>query len=167
MIWYPLEKFEDNLKTKSFWRPKRIDLGFGIHHYAGKVIWFLFILIRAHFRAKLVDVCRSLIRVFPRRWFTTLPASWPRTERHCRLTSFCCWGRRRTSSFANSSPILSPKPVTNRFSDSLKAAPKISRLLLASMKRLSPVVCQIFVLVSRLWQSEYSVGSISCLLCQN
>lgn len=32
-----LEKFDDNLKTKSFWRPKRVDLGFGIHHYAGKV----------------------------------------------------------------------------------------------------------------------------------
>ncbi|XP_061521947.1 myosin-IIIa isoform X1 [Phycodurus eques] len=34
-----IEKFQDNLKTKSFWRPKRIDLGFGIHHYAGKVIY--------------------------------------------------------------------------------------------------------------------------------
>ncbi|XP_057680979.1 myosin-IIIa isoform X3 [Corythoichthys intestinalis] len=34
-----VEKFQDNLKTKSFWRPKRIDLGFGIHHYAGKVIY--------------------------------------------------------------------------------------------------------------------------------
>ena len=33
-----VEKFEDNLKTKSFWRPKRVDLGFGIHHYAGKVV---------------------------------------------------------------------------------------------------------------------------------
>lgn len=31
------EKFEDNLKAKSFWRPMRVDLGFGIHHYAGKV----------------------------------------------------------------------------------------------------------------------------------
>nr|XP_057916582.1 myosin-IIIa isoform X2 [Doryrhamphus excisus] len=34
-----VEKFQDNLKAKSFWRPKRIDLGFGIHHYAGKVIY--------------------------------------------------------------------------------------------------------------------------------
>ncbi|KAK5849943.1 hypothetical protein PBY51_014237 [Eleginops maclovinus] len=34
-----VEKFEDNLKIKSFWRPKRVDLGFGIHHYAGKVIY--------------------------------------------------------------------------------------------------------------------------------
>ncbi|KAJ8396803.1 hypothetical protein AAFF_G00014020 [Aldrovandia affinis] len=34
-----VEKFEDNLKSKNFWRPKRIDLGFGIHHYAGKVIY--------------------------------------------------------------------------------------------------------------------------------
>ncbi|XP_029934832.1 myosin-IIIa isoform X1 [Myripristis murdjan] len=34
-----VEKFEDNLKTKNFWRPKRVDLGFGIHHYAGKVIY--------------------------------------------------------------------------------------------------------------------------------
>nr|XP_043878257.1 myosin-IIIa isoform X2 [Solea senegalensis] len=34
-----VEKFENNLKTKNFWRPKRVDLGFGIHHYAGKVIY--------------------------------------------------------------------------------------------------------------------------------
>ncbi|XP_078137393.1 myosin-IIIa [Sander vitreus] len=34
-----VEKFGDNLKTKSFWRPRRVDLGFGIHHYAGKVIY--------------------------------------------------------------------------------------------------------------------------------
>ncbi|KAM9774984.1 myosin-IIIa isoform 1-T1 [Syngnathus typhle] len=34
-----VEKFQDNLKTKNFWRPKRIDLGFGIQHYAGKVIY--------------------------------------------------------------------------------------------------------------------------------
>ncbi|XP_077410184.1 myosin-IIIa isoform X3 [Vanacampus margaritifer] len=34
-----VEKFQDNLKTKNFWRPKRMDLGFGIHHYAGKVIY--------------------------------------------------------------------------------------------------------------------------------
>lgn len=31
------EKFEDNLKSKYFWRPKRVDLTFGIYHYAGKV----------------------------------------------------------------------------------------------------------------------------------
>eukprot|EP00079_Xenopus_tropicalis_P036562 XP_017950333.1 PREDICTED: myosin-IIIa [Xenopus tropicalis] len=31
-----VEKFEDNLKSKNFWRPKRVDLTFGIHHYAGK-----------------------------------------------------------------------------------------------------------------------------------
>ncbi|XP_056155482.1 myosin-IIIa [Lampris incognitus] len=34
-----VEKFEDNLKAKNFWRPKRVDLDFGIHHYAGKVIY--------------------------------------------------------------------------------------------------------------------------------
>ncbi|XP_016131586.1 myosin-IIIa-like [Sinocyclocheilus grahami] len=34
-----VEKFEDNLKSQNFWRPKRVDLGFGIHHYAGKVIY--------------------------------------------------------------------------------------------------------------------------------
>ncbi|CAL8313317.1 unnamed protein product [Merluccius merluccius] len=34
-----VEKFEDNLKSKNFWRPKRVDLGFGINHYAGKVIY--------------------------------------------------------------------------------------------------------------------------------
>ncbi|KAM3860363.1 myosin-IIIa [Diretmus argenteus] len=34
-----VEKFEVNLKTTHFWRPKRVDLGFGIHHYAGKVIY--------------------------------------------------------------------------------------------------------------------------------
>ncbi|KAK3572260.1 hypothetical protein QTP86_029526 [Hemibagrus guttatus] len=33
------EKFEDNLKSKNFWRPMRVDLGFGINHYAGKVIY--------------------------------------------------------------------------------------------------------------------------------
>lgn len=35
------EKFEDNLRIKSFWRPKRVDLGFGIYHYAGKVLDYL------------------------------------------------------------------------------------------------------------------------------
>ncbi|XP_019363818.1 PREDICTED: myosin-IIIa isoform X1 [Gavialis gangeticus] len=34
-----VEKFEDNLKSKYFWRPKRIDLNFGIYHYAGKVLY--------------------------------------------------------------------------------------------------------------------------------
>ncbi|KAM9488569.1 myosin-IIIa-like [Clarias gariepinus] len=34
-----VEKFEDNLKSKNFWRPMRVDLGFGINHYAGKVIY--------------------------------------------------------------------------------------------------------------------------------
>ncbi|KAJ0059753.1 hypothetical protein NL108_011248, partial [Boleophthalmus pectinirostris] len=34
-----VEKFECNLKAKSFWRPMRVDLGFGITHYAGKVIY--------------------------------------------------------------------------------------------------------------------------------
>ncbi|XP_039609847.1 myosin-IIIa isoform X1 [Polypterus senegalus] len=34
-----VEKFEDNLKSKNFWRPKRVDLSFGVHHYAGKVLY--------------------------------------------------------------------------------------------------------------------------------
>ncbi|KAG9476635.1 hypothetical protein GDO78_003255, partial [Eleutherodactylus coqui] len=34
-----VEKFEDNLKSKYFWRPKRVDLTFGVHHYAGKVLY--------------------------------------------------------------------------------------------------------------------------------
>ncbi|XP_008935282.1 PREDICTED: myosin-IIIa [Merops nubicus] len=34
-----VEKFEDNLKSKYFWRPKRVDLTFGIYHYAGKVLY--------------------------------------------------------------------------------------------------------------------------------
>ncbi|XP_033915005.3 myosin-IIIa-like isoform X1 [Acipenser ruthenus] len=34
-----VEKFEVNLKAKNFWRPKRVELSFGIHHYAGKVIY--------------------------------------------------------------------------------------------------------------------------------
>ncbi|KAG8573657.1 hypothetical protein GDO81_012485 [Engystomops pustulosus] len=34
-----VEKFEDNLKSKYFWRPKRVDLTFGINHYAGKVLY--------------------------------------------------------------------------------------------------------------------------------
>uniref|UniRef100_A0A667H121 Myosin IIIA n=1 Tax=Lynx canadensis TaxID=61383 RepID=A0A667H121_LYNCA len=31
-----IEKFEGNLKSQYFWRPKRMELSFGIHHYAGK-----------------------------------------------------------------------------------------------------------------------------------
>ncbi|XP_077364898.1 myosin-IIIa isoform X2 [Festucalex cinctus] len=34
-----VEKFQDNLKTKNFWKLKRMDLGFGINHFAGKVIY--------------------------------------------------------------------------------------------------------------------------------
>ncbi|XP_041497544.1 myosin-IIIa isoform X1 [Microtus oregoni] len=34
-----IEKFEDNLKSQYFWRPKRLELSFGIHHYAGKVLY--------------------------------------------------------------------------------------------------------------------------------
>uniref|UniRef100_A0A2K6G0X6 non-specific serine/threonine protein kinase n=1 Tax=Propithecus coquereli TaxID=379532 RepID=A0A2K6G0X6_PROCO len=33
------EKFEGNLKSQYFWRPKRMELSFGIHHYAGKVLY--------------------------------------------------------------------------------------------------------------------------------
>ncbi|XP_078391711.1 myosin-IIIa [Cetorhinus maximus] len=32
-------KFEDNLKSNYFWRPKTVDLSFGIKHYAGKVLY--------------------------------------------------------------------------------------------------------------------------------
>lgn len=32
-----LDKFEDNLRCKYFWRPKGVELSFGIQHYAGKV----------------------------------------------------------------------------------------------------------------------------------
>ncbi|XP_068936294.1 myosin-IIIb-like [Petaurus breviceps papuanus] len=32
-----VDKFEDNLRCKYFWRPKRVELCFGIQHYAGKV----------------------------------------------------------------------------------------------------------------------------------
>lgn len=42
LIYMILEKFEDNLKSKYFWRPKRVDLTFGIHHYAGKVISYCY-----------------------------------------------------------------------------------------------------------------------------
>lgn len=31
------DKFEDNLRCKYFWRPKGVELCFGIQHYAGKV----------------------------------------------------------------------------------------------------------------------------------
>lgn len=31
------DKFEDNLRCKYFWIPKRVELCFGIQHYAGKV----------------------------------------------------------------------------------------------------------------------------------
>lgn len=32
-----VDKFEDNLRCKYFWIPKRVELCFGIQHYAGKV----------------------------------------------------------------------------------------------------------------------------------
>ncbi|XP_073912581.1 myosin-IIIa [Castor canadensis] len=34
-----IEKFEGNLKSQYFWRPKRMELSFGIHHYAGRVLY--------------------------------------------------------------------------------------------------------------------------------
>ncbi|KAM5282412.1 myosin-IIIa isoform 2-T2 [Hipposideros larvatus] len=34
-----IEKFEGNLKSQYFWRPKRMELCFGIHHFAGKVLY--------------------------------------------------------------------------------------------------------------------------------
>ncbi|XP_057603101.1 myosin-IIIb [Hippopotamus amphibius kiboko] len=34
-----VDKFEDNLRCKYFWRPKGMDLRFGIRHYAGKVLY--------------------------------------------------------------------------------------------------------------------------------
>ncbi|XP_066468288.1 myosin-IIIb isoform X3 [Tiliqua scincoides] len=34
-----VDKFEDNLRCKYFWRPKRVELCFGIQHYAGKVLY--------------------------------------------------------------------------------------------------------------------------------
>ncbi|XP_043931443.1 myosin-IIIb [Protopterus annectens] len=34
-----VDKFEDNLRCKYFWRPKRMELCFGIQHYAGKVLY--------------------------------------------------------------------------------------------------------------------------------
>ncbi|KAJ7345657.1 hypothetical protein JRQ81_001607, partial [Phrynocephalus forsythii] len=35
----PMDKFEDNLRCKYFWRPKGVELCFGIQHYAGKVLY--------------------------------------------------------------------------------------------------------------------------------
>lgn len=32
-----LDKFEGNLRCRYFWRPKGVELSFGIQHYAGKV----------------------------------------------------------------------------------------------------------------------------------
>uniref|UniRef100_A0A8C5NIF1 non-specific serine/threonine protein kinase n=1 Tax=Junco hyemalis TaxID=40217 RepID=A0A8C5NIF1_JUNHY len=34
-----IDKFEDNLRCKYFWRPKGVELSFGIQHYAGKVLY--------------------------------------------------------------------------------------------------------------------------------
>ncbi|EHB10278.1 Myosin-IIIB, partial [Heterocephalus glaber] len=34
-----VDKFEDNLRCKYFWRPKGVGLCFGIQHYAGKVLY--------------------------------------------------------------------------------------------------------------------------------
>ncbi|KAK1172053.1 myosin-IIIa-like [Acipenser oxyrinchus oxyrinchus] len=39
IFFFFIEKFEVNLKAKNFWRPKRVELSFGIHHYAGKVLY--------------------------------------------------------------------------------------------------------------------------------
>ncbi|KAK6490278.1 myosin-IIIa-like [Huso huso] len=39
LFFFFIEKFEVNLKAKNFWRPKRVELSFGIHHYAGKVLY--------------------------------------------------------------------------------------------------------------------------------
>ncbi|XP_059822591.1 myosin-IIIb isoform X4 [Hypanus sabinus] len=33
------DKFEDNLRTNYFWRPKGMELCFGVEHYAGKVLY--------------------------------------------------------------------------------------------------------------------------------
>uniref|UniRef100_A0A8C6JA27 non-specific serine/threonine protein kinase n=2 Tax=Melopsittacus undulatus TaxID=13146 RepID=A0A8C6JA27_MELUD len=34
-----VDKFEGNLRCKYFWRPKGVELSFGIQHYAGKVLY--------------------------------------------------------------------------------------------------------------------------------
>ncbi|XP_045154975.1 myosin-IIIb isoform X1 [Echinops telfairi] len=34
-----VDKFEDNLRSKYLWRPKGVELSFGIQHYAGKVLY--------------------------------------------------------------------------------------------------------------------------------
>uniref|UniRef100_A0A8D1JR05 non-specific serine/threonine protein kinase n=1 Tax=Sus scrofa TaxID=9823 RepID=A0A8D1JR05_PIG len=34
-----VDKFEDNLRCKYFWRPRGVELSFGIQHYAGKVLY--------------------------------------------------------------------------------------------------------------------------------
>uniref|UniRef100_A0A672T815 non-specific serine/threonine protein kinase n=1 Tax=Sinocyclocheilus grahami TaxID=75366 RepID=A0A672T815_SINGR len=34
-----VDKFQDNLRNKYFWTPKRVELWFGIQHYAGKVLY--------------------------------------------------------------------------------------------------------------------------------
>ncbi|XP_067843594.1 myosin-IIIb isoform X3 [Heptranchias perlo] len=34
-----VDKFEDNLRSNYFWRPKGVELCFGIKHYAGKVLY--------------------------------------------------------------------------------------------------------------------------------
>ncbi|EDL79079.1 similar to myosin IIIB (predicted) [Rattus norvegicus] len=34
-----VDKFEDNLRCKFFWRPKGVELSFGIQHYAGPVLY--------------------------------------------------------------------------------------------------------------------------------
>lgn len=70
------EKFEGNLKSKYFWRPKRVDLGFGINHYAGKVC----------LHVKSLSVCLggsqnnphpSLIHVFNKQIQCSVPVSHP------------------------------------------------------------------------------------------
>lgn len=110
-----LEKFEDNLKTKSFWRPKRVDLGFGIHHYAGKVFDTLLYNLCTDVLLWTEATWSHVVPLYPNlRWSTMLQASWPRTGTPYQPISSCCWGPQKTSWHANWSPTPSLKQVNKQ-----------------------------------------------------
>lgn len=54
------DKFEDNLRYKYFWRPKRVELCFGIQHYAGKVIYIYWMQIHFIFSNQLSFFFKSV-----------------------------------------------------------------------------------------------------------
>lgn len=58
------DKFEDNLRCKYFWIPKRMELCFGIQHYAGKVPNYCFYEQNIHI-LRVFQVCGDVKMLIP------------------------------------------------------------------------------------------------------